>query len=356
MAKTWQGRINDTIGYVVGRLNADANVVDTFLKNSQWINNQAIGNAMSIGGSDQSAAAKLLRKKKRALIMLEQEVRSPPRAPAILKTFAGPQLDTELDKSLFRIRLVASQSQYGDGSLLQSEFNRLKLSTRRFLNENALHIFGSDQDNGLLNVVTSHFWYKKDGTKFIIKSTKDGFIPNPHSFQSVSVLAVPWCNVPGRTHNPAAGSFATIAANELTGANVMISTQFSGCSFCFKQSAGRLFAAHIMPDDSDPQAPKIIPGAHGMGGGQIMARQLANKVPAVTGGDFGAPAPAGGAFKVYGAGYSNINGLGNGYPAATGGIDKWMTVFGVNRGGSWRIYTQHVNGAQLKVHRLFPRP
>jgi hypothetical protein len=186
------------------------------------------------------------------------------------------------------------------------------------------------------------FFYDFVNDAYVFDVTAPPAARNAFGCAAAIVPAVFWHQVPGRTNAQKAGSFAQIVPAELTGANLMVSTQFSGCAFCFKVTGTRIFAAHIMPDD----------GAGGVlqGGGAELARQLAGQVAGVTAGDFVAPGNGPGQFLVYGAGYSNLPAFPNGYPVRTV-ADQYMNILGVMKGGgAWRIYSQHtLNGVYTTV-------
>jgi len=118
----------------------------------------------------------------------------------------------------------------------------------------------------------------------------------------------------------------------------MVSTQFTGCSLCFKEVNGRLFAAHIMPDNG--------PAGGFPGSGIAMARELAGQNPLVAAGDF-ANAPAGGVFKVFGRGYSNILTCPLGYNYT--GPPSYMTIIGFHKPGGWQIFSQEITAAKTIV-------
>ena len=110
------------------------------------------------------------------------------------------------------------------------------------------------------------------------------------------------------------------------------SVQFTGCAFCLKRSGGQLHAAHVSPSN--------MPLVGAVRGPTTLAQQLAGLDGAVTGGDF---TGAGGVdpFRVYGAGYSNLPGLGTGYPLKQNPGD-YMVIVGLLSGGSWAFHSQHV--------------
>ena len=75
-------------------------------------------------------------------------------------------------------------------------------------------------------------------------------------------------------------------------------------------------------------------------GPTTLGQQLAGLDAAVAGGDFPA-APGTDPFRVYAAGYSNLAGLGAGYPLKQNQGD-YMVIVGLRHGGSWTFHSQHV--------------
>jgi hypothetical protein len=168
--------------------------------------------------------------------------------------------------------------------------------------------------------------------------------------QAVNVPEMYWFNVPGRGNipNPPPGSFATIPCTELTGADLMVTSAFTGCSFCFKNNGGAIYAAHVSPDGTAANAgPSIGP-----------APPLANQIggPAGTG-DFNAPAGAvAGALSVFGRGLSNVVGFPNGYAVnpqpGTPLTAASMYVFGIRQAGVWRVVYQENNAGNKTFGQL----
>jgi hypothetical protein len=162
-------------------------------------------------------------------------------------------------------------------------------------------------------------------------------------FAADNVYALPWNRVPARTNNLANGRFDQIHGTELA-SQFMVTTQFTGCSFCMKD-AGHTYCAHISPSGV---------GVAGMTG-NTLARQLAGLVPTVTPGDF-ANAPGPNPFHVFGAGHGN-QGFPNGYPQGLGGAvggGTWMSVLGVQNGADhYDIYAQVVQANLITLHHIF---
>jgi hypothetical protein len=289
------------------------------------------------------------RKMRRAIILLESVVMTAAPTAAAVKTLAAGALPGRYNPLRDALRLLADQDR-GAAHLLQAKFNALVANPVHFLTNNRLLIFGSSH-NGLMNQYFV-FEYTQGVPKYKFVPGLPGTAPHCYTVPVLSVPAVLWSAVPGRTNNANAGSFATINGTHLAGATVMVTTQFSGCSFCFKDHGGQVYAAHIWPEDANIPG-SGMPPAGGHRGGTRLARQLdGQEAPGVTGGDFAAPAPAGGNFEVYGPGYSNIAGQAGGYPVRVG--NDWMTLIGLRQGGTWHFYSQHVvNGAitqAVQVH------
>ncbi|MBZ5563685.1 MAG: hypothetical protein LAP13_14845 [Acidobacteriia bacterium] len=275
---------------------------------------------------------------RRALIMLDS-LKNPP-AYLAAKTLPTDTVNQELDDLIAKLRMAADGA-YGTGHLLQTEFlTQLRTRTRLFLREHKFF------EGSITNRGVGYFYCDFRLDRYQIEGNRPQRFPHAHEFETVSIPAVAWYNVPGRTDSQTAGSFAQIVGTELTGAETLVTTQFTGCSFCFKVVGGRIFAAHIMPSDG-------LGGQGITGGGPALARQLAGTVGGITGGDFAAPCPNGGQLYVYGAGYSNLPRRATGYPPGSP-RDHTMYIFGTVNHGGWRLYTKHLNGDTSETHRLYP--
>ena len=345
MTKDAQVRVNEVIAFIAGQAPAPERVaMTTYLTN--WLNSASGNSAAALKDISEGltmtnvshAGNKDERAKCRALILLEaMKINSSvPAAKAAVSGLAGGLLDNRIADAIAKLRIEVNEIN-GNGALIQNEFlTGLKGQTQLFL-QNKRVLSGAIAGGAQCYIF---YEYKKD--QFTLDPTRPPAMVQAYQFNAVSIPAVPWLNVPGRTNAPNAGSFAQIAGTHLTGADVMISTMFSGCAFCFKVAGGQLYAAHIMPDDQNGNA---INGA-------TMAQQLAGQVGTVTGGDF--PGTAAGNFYVYGAGYSNLPGpLAGGYPVRTA-LDEFMNIIGVETGGNWEIYSQSIKNNIKTVVRLYP--
>jgi hypothetical protein len=310
-----------------------------------WINRSVMGSRAVLNQlSDQMsmtnvahAGNKAERDKRRALIVLEalRDV-AVPIAKQTAATMASGALDARINLLVGKLRLEVSAT-HGDGSVLRDVFlNDLKATPLHFLQNNRVL-------SGAIGAGTEcYFFYEYKKDQFKIDPTRPGPMVNAYKFTTVSIPAVPWNNVPGRGANKTAGSFAAIDGTLLTGADVGISTMFSGCCFCFKVSGGQLYAAHIMPDDL---AGNALSGA-------TLAQQIGGAGAPVVAGNF--TGTGGGGLRVYGAGWSNLPAPNNnGYPVRVV-IDQFMNIFASRIGGNWQIFSQQINGLNVVVNQLYP--
>jgi hypothetical protein len=256
---------------------------------------------------------------------------------AAAMTMGTGMLNAALSDAMLKAAVVASSigAQY--------IFNELRNDPVGFVTAHKILIKGSTAgdkkltgaDGDYENVMTFQFQYDAYRDKFEVNSDK---MINPnlgasHAFQTVSVPAVYFYQVPGFTDTNK--SFAGVRGIKLTGADFMLTTQFTGCAFSWTKDGGVIRASHIAPSDKN----KTYPGE-----GNGLARRLVsepgrmananNQTLAVFGRGAGnAPVPAGNSH----------------YPDAA---LQWASIFGVQRGGNWKFYLQAVNQTDMIVeHR-----
>jgi hypothetical protein len=337
-SKGAQTRINETI--------------DLILQDVQIPERTAVGDYIRaeldrMGGGDVAALSKPMsmndleergtaeeRKKRRALILMSYCKANNLTLEGV-KHMAVGNLTGEYFASIGRLRLLANQEK-GLGNLIRDKYNEMIANPDTFLRANMLFTVGSNTDGEM----DQFFFYEfKNGVAgYKISSSLDPHPPRAYLVRVISVPGVVWRDVPNRGDQSANGSFADVHGTELAGASLMVTTQFSGCSFCFKEvtATQRRFAAHIMPGLQHIQGSDIA------GGGNELANQLAgDRAPAVTAGNFSAPGNGAGDFRVFGSGYSNIPGHGAGYDSS-----QSLTIIGVLRLGAWSFYSQ------LSVNRV----
>ena len=346
-------RVDDTINYIVSQVPVgEQAAVRTYL--DTWIANtfgspklqayKDYSNSLSMS-SVKNPGDQAERGRRRALMLLEtMKAASNVASVAAIKNLAAAMVNTNLAGLIDKFRIEVDETN-GTGVLIQNDFVvDLNGSPQVFLQNNRLL-------EGLISSGDhAFFYYEFAKDQYTITPAMPGKYPHCYRFNAVSVPAVPWCRVPGRGSDKTSGSLAQIAPTELTGASVMISTQFSGCAFFFKVVGGRIFAAHIMPQGTWLEDPTLPERSCPALSGTELAKQLAGLQPGVTGGDFAAPCPTGGTIFVYGAGYSNIPGLGAGYPVRAG--NEYMNMFGTLKTGGWEIYSQHVGDHTYSAQRI----
>ena len=142
-----------------------------------------------------------------------------------------------------------------------------------------------------------------------------------------SVTAFHWTNaryIAPPPPNIGTANFANMTGIELSGANMMVTTQFTGCAFCMAEHNGSMYCAHV-----SPSVPSM---ANNITGNPLALRIIATN---------GAFANAGGTqVRVFGR---NVGSAPNpqGYDIGPGGgSDTYMTIVGFIGGTSYEIYSQ----------------
>jgi hypothetical protein len=221
----------------------------------------------------------------------------------------------------------------------QHMFNELSLHPVRVLTTNRIIIYGlpdggdrfsSAPTGNYQNVQPFHFQYDVAQDRFMLRAAAEAQLGASHPFATVSVPAVHWSTVPA-VGGAAPYNFTGVLGCELTGATFMVTTQFTGCTFSWTNHGGMVRASHISPSGGGPTT---YPG----GGIALAQRIMAN----------GAMANAGGAaVTAFGPGAGNAPvAAGNSfYPNPVANIIRWASIFGVVKGGAWRLYSQTIGGA-----------
>jgi len=344
--KDAQARLDEIVTYLASQVPAPERTSVTLFV-TDWLNASIMGNAQALKDLSNpmsmtdapNAGNKADRDRRRALIVLElMKSTANINTGNAVKQMGMGQVNTRFATLLEQLRIAASET-HGTGAALQAVFTtELAAHPQRFLRANRVMMAN------LPAATHAVFFYDYRRSSYCFDIAAPPAVRNPCRIPAVIVPAVVWDKVLGRTKSQVSGSFAGIVGTELTGATTMISTQFSGCAFCFKVVGTRIFAAHIMPDDG---AGSVVTG-----GGAALARQLGGQVAGIAGGNFAAPGNGAGQFYVYGAGWSNLAAVPNGYPVRTA-ADQFMNIFGVVKGGAWRIYSQHVLDNTYTTVRIY---
>jgi hypothetical protein len=368
----WSGaRINDTFAFIVSKVpGGEKNIVMAFLR--RWLTEtygaaaNLLSDRMSVAGGRRAlpedvrdateAGDKQTRAARRALVILRHEMLNPGQ-PARLQqdqimSMASGQVTTSLNALLPGFRLYAMQEQ-GVTTDLQLKLFSLKGNPLGFLQNNLVitQSARSPNDDGVGQTESYRFIFNYREQAFLLIPSgalkPNGVRGNGITLNVVNVPEWYWFRVPGRGRNPAPGNFGQLPCTELTGADLMVTSAFTGCSFCFKSNAGRVYAAHISPDGTAANAGPNI------GAAPELATQL------IATGDFAAPAGAvAGALQVFGRGRSNLGAYPNGYAVnAVPGVplvQASMYVIGSQGGGghNWTLVFQENNAGARNVGRL----
>jgi hypothetical protein len=353
--KDQQGRIDETLDYIASRVPVnEANTVRTFLGGWVTANYGAasglLSERMSVSHQThwyQSVGDKQTRAARRALVILRHEMLSAGQPARMevnrIMSMASSEVVRSLDAMLPALRIYAHQE--ANRTLpLQTKLNGLKINPEGFLQHNLVVTQSAPSRNGVGGRVSYRFFYYYAEQQYMLVPATN---PRPGGVRgdgiTLDVVNVPelyWFNVPGRGRDPAPGNFGQLPCTELTGADLMVTSAFSGCSFCFKSTGGHVYAAHISPDGTASGAGPNI------GAAPELARQL------IATGDFAAVA---GPLQVFGRGLSNLGAYPNGYAVNTTpgvplvrasmyivgsrgvGGHNWNLVFQENAAGARRV-------------------
>ncbi|MEX3638267.1 hypothetical protein [Paraburkholderia sp. BR14320] len=348
-------RINDTLGFI------QTSAIGTFAENAcahalatSYIQNHYppanahqpgyvnFSNGMSMKNVH-NAGNETQREMRRAIYLLWHAIGNNALANRATTLGAG-LLAAEYRRLLQKARIVEDAHHardHGSRNLLTTVIPAAPL---QFLTDNKIMVRGSTAyapDALDRNLVNFYFTYDAAQDRYMFVPVAGFPVPaGAYGFSAASVRAVHWTAVPGRGivvnpgPPPGAASFGAIDGTRLDGSDVMVTTQFTGCSFCMKDVGGVIYGAHISPS---------IPGHPNPHVGPTMAQQLCGMNANVGAGDFANHAGAA-PFMVYGAGHSNIPGFPNGYPVPGAGANplQYMCMIGVRVGGIWQIFSQQV--------------
>jgi hypothetical protein len=296
------------------------------------------------------------RMKRRAVVLLWKTLarghngladRSAPAVDAVM-AISTPSLDASLFDAMLKVSLCSKADAVRD-FFENIVVNQMPEFVRRY----KVTVTGSDAGTDKFtnaastdstNVQDFYFYYDYSRQRF-------AFAPNPpaatvpsHRVAAVSVPVVPWYGVPGNgsTANPVASAnanFSGIRGCELSGARIMLTAQFTGCSFCWTRYGGRLRAAHIAP--TRPGHPGANLATSFVGGGSQLAERLADPGSAAT-----APGMAnapGEDLLVFGSDNGNGPRIAGREPFYQRGLVRQVTVIGRDLGGTWELYAQTVD-------------
>ncbi len=216
-----------------------------------------------------------------------------------------------------------------DAALLELQANPLN-----FLRFSKVVVRGSGNHNPVAaqNIRPCSFFYEPARDRYVFAVDNGVFPAYAAQIQVESVTAFHWTDpryvpalVPPALHDINTVNFNTLRGFQLSGAHIMVTTQFTGCAFCMAENGGMMYCAHVSPAGVPNRAPNTT--------GNILARKImatgqmqnaGGVAPRVFGRNIGSP-PNGGGYDIGPGG---------------GGNTIYMTVLGFPGGTSYEIYSQ----------------
>jgi len=209
---------------------------------------------------------------------------------------------------------ISRDKLYSSPGLARQNLLMLQTETRKFMKEYKLLVNGKPQGQKF-----TYGFYMENGIYCLdcILLFKARF-----TVDAINVPATPFTQV----QNSLGNIQATLSSVDST-CNLMLTTQFTGCCYCFMVNGTDLAAAHI-----DPQG--LVTGITG----QHISQQLRANGGFSNGN--------GGTFKAYGRVDDGSNLYG--YPQSA----QQMIIVAVKRASGWRVYAQIDVGGHLSAKRI----
>ena len=200
--KKARDRVDETVDYIVGRVPMlEQNAVRAYLDHfvTAYGNGpgfKAMSNEMTMTNVNH-AGNEAARERKRALMLLQ--IPTTTFTDAMLnsiRTKADALVQTELTEAIRRL-CYAADGTHGTGQKLQVEFEtNLKGRPRTWLDNNKL------RSKDIAARPKGYFHYDMAKNQFILDASRPGTVPHAWKFPAVTIPAVVWSAVPGRTANP----------------------------------------------------------------------------------------------------------------------------------------------------------
>lgn len=347
MAKTAQQRITDTLNFLQNIATplvapgertpahqlAQAFITARFPAGAASPGYQAFANSLSLGYHLRNDPHHR-RNMARALFLLWHAIRHHdgqfPFPRATIGQITQATVERQLASYIRKARCVWDETHGGHAGATQvlAVFQNAPLA---FLQDNKVYVRGSGTFNAMnpQNVQPCQFFYDTARDRFVFYVGGPGQ-PGGAPIQVESVTAFHWTNaryvpapIPPALHNIATANFANLTGFQLSGAHIMVTTQFTGCAFCMAENAGVMYCAHVSPWVQSAQ--------HNTDGTTLATRVLAN----------GQMQNAGGvAPTVFGRNIGSAPNVGGYNIPGGGGAATYMTVVGFAGGTSYQIYSQ----------------
>ncbi|TCV95846.1 hypothetical protein EC912_102191 [Luteibacter rhizovicinus] len=338
MSKDSKTRVVETLGFVknypgvaYNLRHVAADYGSTWIKGNfaSKITFDAFSNGLS-QRNNQNAGNDTDRKRRRACMLLSTVLCQPLVEKTGYLTLPAGNLDAKLRELIEKTYWAGDTSGTACFDLLH---NGLLSDPVRWLNHNELLVSGNDSPGK----IACHFSYDGGLNRFCIEPMTALRKQHGCYFEAIQIPAIAWHDsiVGASDHSQMTG--VALGGN----ADIMITTQMTGCSLAYKLAGdGKVYAAHAYPDARNGDVSKRKTGRR-------LARELVGQKGA-TAADFSNA--AGGAMEVYGPTGDGVDG----YDHRT----NKLYIVGVRRAGAWKIYGQHIATADrsIRVYRLYPTP
>ncbi len=281
---------------------------------------QTISNLMSQDGTTHRPGDPTQRKYRRASLLLRCVYLEPQIRWATARTQVNSRTGAQA-RGEYELYLENSRDEvYNKPANAMLEIQNLTLQPKRLLQRWALEV------NGTGNSGIETYRVRFDGGK--LKLDCNGILPNTFSFDAVNVPATPYIQVKDALDD------LDPTTSRGTNCDVMLTTQFTGCTYCFQKRKGELLAAHIDPNATGKGTRLEEKKGKGHTGEQISA-ELRDQ------GEFSVK--SGEPFHAYGR-----NLAGYGY-----GLVSRVIIVAVKKDDAWRVYAQlqHPDGS-FTVERI----
>jgi hypothetical protein len=244
--------------------------------------------------------------------------------------------DRKLANYIVKAHCVQNERTGGSGGATHA-LTALTGDPLTFLRDNKVIVLGSGAFAGpdVANVQACNFRYNAglDRYEFTVNNPVGGA-----ALLVDSVKAFHWTDprylapVHPALHDITTADFGNMLGIPLSGVHIMVTTQFTGCSFCMAEHANVVYCAHVSPAGVPNKQPDT--------NGPTLARRIL-----ATGAMANAP---GAPLAVYGRTAGTAPHPGGYNLGVGGGIATYMTVLGFPQGNTYRIFAQTTENGRIQ--------
>lgn len=321
MSKDAEVRLQETIQFIgntppanfVGDMNLIVRALNTWRRTASLNTRHTLSLLMSQEKAPNRPKNSVDRSYRRAAIMLKCVLLAPETQWAA--TALQVNNNAQNFANLYRFNVNDSRDAvYSSPGVARANLDLLKAHPKRFLNQFKVVVNGRAQGQAF-----PYGFYMFNGVyKLDCLHPGNGRITET----AINVPATPYANVQNHL-----GNIQATLSSVNNHCDLMLTTQFTGCCYCFMPNGANLAAAHI-----DPQG--LVTGITGQ---QISAQLRANG---------GFSNGNGGNFQAYGR--VDVNSGLFGYPQTA----QQMIIIAVKKAGAWRVYAQTDMGVHFTADRI----